>query len=237
MEVQVSVPLAFGAGLVSFLSACILPVVPGYLGFVTALMLDERAQASVERARRGALQHSLLFMAGFGAVFLSLGLVPTAVGPPIAWSLPWLQRAGGLLVALYGLYLVGAFRPVAAHFGARARALGSVAAGVAFGAGWTPCIGPVLGSILLYVTLDDTMVRGLLLLLAYAAGLSVPFLSASVGLNWPLAGSSVVEAWAVPLRRGAGGVLMALGMTLVTGWFARITAFLAGLGQLINLEL
>jgi cytochrome c-type biogenesis protein len=81
------------------------------------------------------------------------------------------------------------------------------------------------------------MVRGLLLLLAYAAGLSVPFLSASVGLNWPLAGSSVVEAWAVPLRRAAGGVLMALGVALVTGWFARITAFLAGLGQLINLEL
>jgi len=237
VEVQVSLPLAFGAGAVSFLSACVLPVVPGYLGFVAALTLDERAEASVPRARRGALDHSVLFMAGFGLVFLSLGLVPTRLGPPIAWALPWLQRTGGLLVVLYGVHLLGAFGTTARHFGRRTRAAGSLATGIAFGAGWTPCIGPVLGSILLYVTLGETTAQGLLLLLTYALGLSVPFLLTSMGLNWPLAGSRAVESWAVPLRQAAGALLMALGVALVTGWFARLTAFLAGLGQLINLEL
>lgn len=237
MEVQVSIPLALGAGAVSFLSACVLPVVPGYLGFVAALTLDERAEASVARARRGALEHSLLFMAGFGLVLMSLGLVPTAVGVPIAWSLPWLQRAGGLLIALYGLHLVGAFPSPAGGSGKRLRSAGSFAAGVTFGAGWTPCIGPVLGSILLYVTLGETMARGLVLLLTYAVGLSMPFVMVSLGLNWPLAGSRAVEARSVPLRWMAGALLMALGVALMTGWFARLTAFLAGLGQLINLEL
>lgn len=244
MDVQVSLPLAFGAGFVSFLSACILPVVPGYLGFVSALTLDHLAEGSVGRARRGILAHSLLFMAGFGLVFLSLGLVPTPVGPPIARALPWMQRGGGLLVAAYGLHLLGVPRLLGARPAslppqatARARAAGSLATGVAFGAGWTPCIGPVLGSILLYVTLDDTMVQGMVLLLTYAVGLSVPFILTALGLNWPLAGSRTVGAWAWLLRRLAGGILLALGAALVTGYFARLTAFLAGLGQLINLEL
>lgn len=244
MDVQVSVPLAFGAGFVSFLSACVLPVVPGYLGFVSALTLDELAAGSVTRARRGMLVHSFLFMAGFGLVFLSLGLVPTNAGPPIARALPWMQRGGGLLVAGYGLHLlgvlrlVGAWPPTLPHEAAvGVRAAGSLATGIAFGAGWTPCIGPVLGSILLYVTLDDTMVRGMVLLATYAIGLSVPFVLAAVGLNWPLAGSRTVGTWAGRLRRAAGGILVALGAALVTGYFARVTAFLAGLGQLINLEL
>jgi cytochrome c-type biogenesis protein len=244
LDVQVSLPLAFAAGFFSFLSACILPVVPGYLGFVAALTLDQLSEGSVIRARRGMLSHSLLFMVGFGLVFLSLGLVPTSVGPPIARALPWMQRAGGLLVAAYGLHLLGVLglvgaQPPALPSGAAAgtRAVGSLATGIAFGAGWTPCIGPVLGSILLYVTLDDTMTRGMLLLLTYAAGLSVPFLLASLGLNWPLAGSRTIGAWARPLRRVAGGVLLALGVALVTGYFVRLTAFLAGLGQLVNLEL
>jgi cytochrome c-type biogenesis protein len=237
VEVQVSLALAFGAGAVSFLSACVLPVVSGYLGFIAALTLEERAEASVSRARRGALAYSLLFMAAFGLVLLSLGLVPTSVGPPIAWSLPWLQRAGGLLIALYGLYLISAVPSPPGPVGRRLRGVGSFAAGIAFGAGWTPCIGPVLGSILLYVTLGQTMARGLLLLVAYAVGLSVPFVLLSVGLNWPLAGSRAVEARSTLLRWVAGALLMALGLALVTGWFVRLTAFLAGLGQLINLEL
>jgi cytochrome c-type biogenesis protein len=120
---------------------------------------------------------------------------------------------------------------------ARARATGALLVGVAFGAGWTPCIGPVLGSILLYVTLDEMVVRGMTLLVTYAVGLSVPFVALSMALNGPLAGSRRVETWAGPLRRIAGGVLLALAVALITGYFARLTAFLAGLGQLINLEL
>jgi cytochrome c-type biogenesis protein len=243
MEVQVSIPLAFAAGFVSFLSPCILPVVPGYVGFVSALTLDERANSSAGRARRGAIIHSVLFMVGFGLVFLSLSLVVTPFGRPIALSLPWIQRAGGVLLALYGVHLLGAFHfvgamrdPISPKASRNGRAVGSLATGVAFGAGWTPCIGPVLGSILLYVSREPTMGQGGILMLTYALGLSIPFVVTSVGLNWPLAGSKGVGNWIVPLRRIAGGVLTALGIAMVMGYFARLTASLAGLGQLINLE-
>lgn len=244
MEVQVSIALAFAAGFVSFLSPCILPVVPGYVGFVSALTLDERAEGSAARARRGAIVHSVLFMVGFGLVFLSLGLVVTPLGRPIAVSLPWIQRVGGALIALYGVHLLGAFHlmglrrnVLSAEASRRGRAVGSLATGIAFGAGWTPCIGPVLGSILLYVSREPTMGQGGVLMMTYAVGLGIPFVVTSVGLNWPLGGSRSVGTWIVPLRRVAGGVLTVLGIAMVTGYFARVTASLAGLGQLINLEL
>ncbi|MGD2045198.1 MAG: cytochrome c biogenesis protein CcdA [Gemmatimonadota bacterium] len=243
VEVQVSIPLAFLAGVVSVLSACVLPLLPGYLAFVTALSVDELAGGSVERARGAAAAHSFFFLTGFGLVFLSLGLVATPLGALISRSLPWIQRAGGVLLALWGVYLAAGFAakgdgvaPPAA--GARAaRATGSLFTGLAFGAGWTPCIGPVLGSILLYVSQDGTMVEGGVLLLSYAIGLGLPFFLLSMGLNWPLAGSTGVMARVGLLRRIAGGVIAAIGVALLTGYFARLTAFLAGLGQLINLEL
>ena len=108
--------------------------------------------------------------------------------------------------------------------------------GLAFGAGWTPCIGPILGSILLYASLETTMVEGTALLATYALGLGVPFVAASVAVNWFLAGSAWARRWIVPLQRVAGGVLVAIGVLMVTGQFASMTAFLADMGQLINLE-
>lgn len=251
MDVQVSFPLAFAAGFVSVLSACVLPLVPGYLAFVTALTVAERTEHTTVRARRAAVVYSGLFMVGFGLVFLSLGLVATPVGTAIARSLPWIQRAGGALLAVWGLHLAGAFewldwRPAARSASEEPRGIGpapggreagSLLTGVAFGAGWTPCIGPVLGSILLYASREETMSRGVPLLVTYALGLSLPFLALSVGLNRPLAGSRRLEPWMRPLRRAAGGVLAALGLALLTGYFAQWAAFLAGLGQLINLEL
>lgn len=246
MEVQVSIPLAFAAGAVSVLSACVLPLVPGYLAFVTALTVDERSSGSIGEARGAAARHSFLFMLGFGIVFATLGLVRTPVGPPIAWSLPWIQRLGGLVLALWGLYLLASWLPFLGRGAPQGssesrsgglRAAGALFVGIAFGAAWTPCIGPVLGSILLYVSQEPTMVHGGVLLVTYGIGLSLPFLALSVGLNWPLAGSRSLEAWGRPVRQVAGGVLAILGLALVTGYFARLTTTLAGLGQLINLEL
>jgi cytochrome c-type biogenesis protein len=109
--------------------------------------------------------------------------------------------------------------------------------GIAFGAGWSPCIGPVLGSILLYAGLEATMAQGTALLAAYALGLGVPFVAACAGFNWFLAGSARARMWLTPLQRAAGTVLVMIGLLMVTGRFASLAAFLAGLGQLINLEL
>jgi len=118
-----------------------------------------------------------------------------------------------------------------------AGALGSVVVGVAFGAGWTPCIGPVLASILLYASLEATTSQGALLLATYALGLGLPFVFASVAFNWFLAGAEHAKRWMIPLERGAGGLLVLIGILMASGSFARLTAFLAGLGQLITLEM
>ena len=244
MEIQVSYPLAFLAGLVSFLSPCVLPVVPSYLAFVSGLTFGELTEGEASDVRRTALLHSVLFVLGFGAVFMTMGLVATAAGTAISRALPWATRVGGVVVVLFGLHLVGVLRAPALAGDFRMRlerrpvgALGSLLVGVAFGAGWTPCIGPILGSILLYASLQATMVQGTMLLGVYALGMGIPFVVASVALNGFLAGSAAARSWLVPLQRGAGTVLVIIGLLMVTGRFTTLTAFLAGMGQLINLEL
>jgi cytochrome c-type biogenesis protein len=145
---------------------------------------------------------------------------------------------------LFGFYLLGVLRMPALATERRMHlerrpvgALGSLLVGVAFGAGWTPCIGPILGSILLYASLEATMAEGTLLLAVYALGMGLPFVVASVALNWFLAGSAAARAWLTPLQRAAGTVLVIIGLLMVTGHFTTLTAVLAGMGQLINLEI
>jgi len=252
VEVQVSFPIAFAAGVVSFLSPCILPLVPSYLAFVSGLSLEELTGSAGDASagpsswgvRRRALLHATLFMAGFGTVFMTLGLVATTAGAAVAAALPWIHRAGGAVMMLFGLLLVGLVRLPGLTRDLRPRlasrptgALGSLAVGIAFGAGWTPCIGPVLGAVLLYASLETTMLHGTALLATYALGLGVPFLAASAGLGWFLAASASVRRWVLPLQRLAGTVLVLIGFMMVTGHFARLSAFLAGLGQLINLDI
>ena len=205
MEVQVPFTLAFAAGVVSFLSPCILPVVPSYLAFVSGLTLEELKDGSAHRARRSAALHSVLFMLGFAAVFMTMGFVATAAGQAFGRSLPWLTRVGGAVIVLFGLQVAGVLRlPALARerrFDLSSRpvgAAGSLVVGVAFGAGWTPCIGPVLASILFYAGLESSMVEGTLLLATYAAGLGIPFVLASVGFNWFLAGTRNLREWMVP---------------------------------------
>lgn len=244
MEVQVSFPLAFAAGLVSFLSPCVLPVVPSYVAFVSGLTLEELRDGSVPGARRAAVLSSILFVFGFSAVFMTLGLVATSVGTPIARALPWMSRVGGAALVVLGLYLVGWIRLPALSRELRARPgrrlagpLGSVLVGMAFGAGWTPCIGPILASILLYTSLEATMAQGLGLLATYAAGLGIPFVAASAALNTFLAGAARARRWLLPLQRTAGAILALVGILMVTGRFTALTGFLAGMGQLIDLDM
>jgi cytochrome c-type biogenesis protein len=244
IEIQVSFPLAFAAGVVSFLSPCVLPVVPSYLAFISGLTLEELRDGTTREVRKSALLNSALFMVGFAAVFMTMAFAVTATGAAISAALPWIHRIGGALMIAFGLLLVGVLRVPALARDLRPRlaskpagALGSLAVGVAFGAGWTPCIGPVLGAVLLYASLETTMVHGSLLLATYALGLGIPFVAASAGLGWFLAVSERVRGWLVPLQTLAGTVLVVIGLTMVTGRFASLTARLAGLGQLINLDL
>jgi cytochrome c-type biogenesis protein len=218
--------------------------VPSYLAFVSGLTLGELSDHATKEVRRRAAIHSTLFVLGFSLVFMTMGLVATSFGTAVAQALPLVNRIGGGVMILFGLFVLGVVRLPALYRELRVHvrsqpvsALGSLVVGVAFGAGWTPCIGPILGSILLYASLETTMMEGTILLAAYALGLGIPFVVASVALNWFLAGSERARAWMVPLQRAAGTVLIVIGLLMVTGRFASLTAFLAGMGQLINLDL
>ena len=237
----ISFGLAFVAGLVSFLSPCVLPLVPSYVTFVTGMTLDELTANGREAARRRAALHALLFVLGFTLVFVALGATATALGATLRRSLPLLQQIGGVVIAGFGLSMLGVLRMPSlmrerrVHLASKPAGLaGSVLVGVAFGAGWTPCIGPVLATILLYAGMEATMTRGMLLLVAYSIGLGIPFLVAAVGLNWYLAGARHVMRWLRPLELGAGALLVVMGVLMFTGYFATLANYLAGFGQFLE---
>ncbi len=242
--VSIGIGIAFLAGMVSFLSPCVFPVVPGYVGFVTGLSMDELREGTTSGARREAAVHAALFVGGFSILFLALGASATALGSLLRDALPLLQRVGGVVIIAFGLFMLGLLRIPALmrerrlQLGSKpAGKAGSVVAGIAFGAGWTPCIGPVLASLLFYAGFEETMTRGMVLLGAYALGLGIPFFLSAVALNWFLAGASRIRRWILPIERATGGMLVILGLLLISGEFARITEYLAQFSPAIDVGL
>ncbi|HVA58828.1 MAG: cytochrome c biogenesis protein CcdA [Gemmatimonadaceae bacterium] len=234
---SVSLGLAFVAGLASFLSPCVLPLVPSYVTFVTGMTLEDLTVEGSAQARRAAAVHAALFVLGFTLVFVALGATATALGGMLRRSLPLLQQVGGVVIVLFGLYLLGVLRLPALMRERRvqlaskpAGRFGSVVVGMAFGAGWTPCVGPVLASILLYAGMKTTMAKGMMLLGVYGLGLGVPFFIAAVALNWYLAGAQRLRRWLRPIEIGAGVVMIVVGVLLFTGKFTVLSQFFAGFG-------
>lgn len=228
----VSFALAFAAGVASFVSPCVLPVVPGLVGFVTGVSLEDFQRTEQTAVRRRAAVHSALFILGFSTVFILLGASATALGILVRRALPLIQQIGGAVIVLFGLFMLGLVRmPLLlqekrVQLSARPTGmLGSVIAGVAFGAGWTPCIGPVLATILLYAGMSGTMLHGAALLAVYALGLGVPFFIAAVAFNWFLARSPRLRPWLVPIERAAGAVMVLAGALLFTGRFSTLSRF------------
>lgn len=238
---SISIGLAFVAGLVSFLSPCVLPLVPSYITFVTGMTLDQLTDGDARAGRRRAALHAGLFVLGFGLVFVALGATATALGFALRGWMPVIQQIGGIAIVVFGLYLLGVLRfgmlgrERRVHLAAKPAGMaGSVVVGAAFGAGWTPCIGPVLASILLYSGMQATMGQGILLLVAYTLGLGLPFFVSAVALNWYLAGAKHVRRWLRPIERVAGALLLIVGVLLVSGRFTMLSSFLAGFGQFFD---
>lgn len=243
-SIAISLPLAFLAGLVSFLSPCVLPLVPSYIVFVSGMSLDELADGTRTDARRAAAFHAALFGLGFLLVFMTLGATATAAGQTFNRFLPIISRLGGGLLIVFGLYLAGVLRlPAMArewrlHMARKpAGAMGSIAVGIVFGAGWTPCIGPILASILFYAANESTVLQGTTLLAAYGLGLALPFFVAAVGFNWFLTSVEAMRRWVGPLQKMSGILLVVIGILLLTGTFASLSSRLADLGQWIDLEI
>jgi cytochrome c-type biogenesis protein len=220
--------VAFTAGILSFLSPCVLPLVPSYIGFLTGLSLDEMGSR-----RRVAFTHALAFVLGFSVIFLLLGASATALGRALKYHEVWLQRVGGVLIIFFGLVCLGVFKFGALQQERRLHLqnkplgyLGSVFVGMAFGAGWTPCIGPILGGILGLAAASDTLGRGVALLAAYSAGLAVPFLLAAWAVDGFLEWFQKFRRYLPWVMRASGVLLVFVGVLLATGQFTRLASWL-----------
>ncbi len=225
---NVSLAIAFFGGLLSFLSPCVLPLVPSYLGFITGFTLNE-----MSHRRRLAMIHATLFVAGFTLVFMLFGASATALGRVLKYYDVWLQRVGGVLIILFGLYCLGVLKLRFLDQDARMHLdrkpvgfLGSVLVGMAFAAGWTPCIGPILGAILGLAATEQSLGRGMVLLGAYSAGLAVPFLVAAWAVESFLDWFQRFRRHMIWVQRISGGLLVIVGTLMATGQFTRLAAWL-----------
>jgi cytochrome c-type biogenesis protein len=231
-----SVPLlvAFSAGLLSFLSPCVLPLVPSYVTFVTGLSLDEAERNLTPPAvRRAAALHSLAFIAGFSLVFVILGASATAAGQFLREHQIAIRKVGGVLVVLLGLYLLGVL-PLSfltadrrVHIGDKPVGyLGTALVGIAFAAGWTPCIGPILGAILTLAATAEQVRTGVLLLAVYAVGLGLPFFLASIGITSFLTLFGRMRRFLRPVSLVSGGLLIVVGVLIFTNYLAILSTYL-----------
>ena len=229
-EVEVGFAIAFTAGIFSFLSPCVLPLVPSYLTFVTGMSLEDLEQGV---NRKATFVHSTLFVLGFSLIFILLGASASFLGQFFRQYELWIARVGGLIIVVLGLHLSGVFRltPLLRekrmHLADKpAGYFGTVGVGMAFGAGWTPCIGPILGAILTYGFSQDTMWAGVGLLSVYSLGLAVPFLLASLALDRFLQTFKRFRHWIPVVEKASGVLLIVLGVLLMTGKFTVLSAYL-----------
>lgn len=233
MDGQIGIAVAFGAGLVSFLSPCVLPLIPGYVSFMTGMSLGELE--SEERRIADVLVPSVLFVAGFTSVFVALGASASLLGSLLVAYRDPLTRASGVLIFALGFLMLGVVRVPwlygEARFDmAKARSFGrwaSFLAGMAFAFGWTPCVGPILGSILVLAGQSGHVGSGVVLLLAYSLGLGVPFLLVALLLG-RLAGALVwLKRHSRAINRIAGVILMLLGIAIATDTLGRVVLLLS----------
>jgi cytochrome c-type biogenesis protein len=229
MDGSITFAVAFGAGVLSFLSPCVLPLVPSYLGFITGMSLDDLRAGS---NRKAILVPALAFVGGFSLIFLIMGASATLLGQMFRYYQDWISRIGGVLIILFGLHLLGVFR-IAPFLRERrfqlesrpAGVLGAGVAGMVFGAGWTPCIGPVLGALLTYAMTRDQLGNGLFLLSFYSLGLALPFLAAALATGTFLGTSKRMRRFLPVVEKVSGAVLVLAGVLLVSGSFSALSAY------------
>jgi len=232
MSESLGVLVAFSAGLFSFLSPCVLPLFPSYLSFITGMSVDRLSHEITAGARARVLLHSLAFILGFSAVFVSLGASFSAAGQFLLDYREWIRVGGGLLIIVFGLYIAGVLR--IALFGRTqqlsirskpAGLLGSFLVGLTFAIGWTPCVGPILGSILTLASNDRTVGQGVTLLLCYSAGLGLPFLLSSIALGGFLRFFKRYRPFIPTVERAAGVLLVIVGVLVATNYYVLLNSW------------
>ena len=235
-----SLPLpiaAFLAGLVSFLSPCVLPLVPGYVSLISGVGV-EQLKTQESQLLRKVMLNSVAFILGFSVVFITLGAVATEVSQMLSRYRSTLAQIAGVVIILFGLHLTGVFKIKALYTDARlhsvkggSTAWGAFVIGFAFAFGWTPCVGPVLTVILTFAAAQDSITKGIALLALYSMGLAVPFLLTALGVERFLKFYSRFRVHMHAIEVASGGLLIALGVLLVIGRFTIISNYLSFLNR------
>src|SRR5581483_1023312 len=230
-----SLPLplaAFVAGLISFLSPCVLPLVPGSVSLISGAGVEELKSQETQLLRKVML-NSLGFILGFSIVFVTLGAISTGVGQLLARYKSVLAQVAGVVIIIFGLHLTGIFKIKALYTDARlhsvkggSTAWGAFVIGFAFAFGWTPCVGPILAIILGFAATQESVMKGILLLAIYSLGLAVPFLLTSLGIERFLRFYGRFRAHMHALEVASGALMMVLGVLLVAGRFTIISNYL-----------
>jgi len=225
--------VVFTAGLLSFLSPCVLPLIPSYLSFVSGVSLEEiRSAGAQDKVRRQVVFNSLCFIVGFSLVFISLGASASLLGGLFAGYRSFLRIAGGGLIALMGLYLMGLFQfPVLERYvqfnlkGKPAGYLGSIVVGITFAVAWTPCVGPILGAVLTLAGTSAEVNKGTLLLATYAAGLGIPFFLSAVAVDSFFEFSRSFRRYIRAVHVGGGVLLLIVGVLMITDYFTLLNSY------------
>ena len=242
MEENVTLLAAFGAGLLSFISPCVLPLIPGYLSYISGLSLDEMRGGSTGQTgtanalpdvRRRVIVSSLAFIFGFSLVFVALGATATAVGQFLMQRLPLLSRIAGAIVIVFGLHTMGVLRIEWLYQEKRVHAskkpagvIGAALVGIAFAFGWTPCIGPILAGIFAVAASRDTVGDGVQLLASYSAGLGVPFLATAFAIDRFIAARERIRRYYHKIELVSGALLVIIGVLIFTNRFTVIARWL-----------
>src|SRR6266478_2354754 len=222
--------IAFAGGLLSFLSPCVLPLVPGYISLMSGVSIDHLKAEGASGSRRAVIANSLAFNAGLSVIFLALGGAAGLLGAAIINNV-WVRVVGGLVIIVFGLHLIGLLKIKYLYKDTRQFSnekprgmLGSLTLGIAFAAGWTPCIGPILGGIIGLAATSGGWKGGLLLSAFYSAGLSVPFLVTGLGINQFLSFYSKFRRHLHKVEVVSGVVLILIGLLVMSGYATRLAS-------------
>ena len=235
---DVSFPLAFVAGVMSFLSPCVLPLVPSYISFITGISFEDlTACGDRGRLRYLTVTNSLSFICGFSSVFIALGASSSAMGKFLFEYQEWIRIGGGVLVIIFGLFVAGVLKldflmkEKKMHLGGKPVGyVGTFLVGMTFAAGWTPCIGPILGTILVYAGTKGSASYGLKLLAVYSLGLALPFFISSLAINSFLSYSRRLMKYMRVVMIVSGFLLIVFGIMLLTNRMRELAGFLPDFG-------
>ena len=226
---------AFIFGLLSFVSPCVLPIVPGYISFISGASLDEMKESEHKKTVfRSIVINSIFFILGFSTVFILLGATATTIGKAFNEYYSMISKVAGILIIIFGIHMMGVFKLNFLNYEKRFHlenkklgVVGSFLVGTAFAFGWTPCIGPVLAAILVIASQQQTVNKGIALLASYSLGLGIPFFLTGISINIFFKAFNKIKRYFHAIEIAGGAMLVALGILMMTNYLTVIASYLS----------